>query len=144
MTFAAPSAAIRTPASAGPRSCVTFVAPSTRLFACASRRSSSPTTAGRIRRWQVKYAHEKTPFRAATTRISQNVRPPTSCRNGTRAMIGARAPSAMSIDVFGPSLCTTEPAGIPSSAIGTSCAAKTSVIRVGDPVVTSTNHGSAR
>jgi hypothetical protein len=59
-------------------------------------------------------------------------------------MIGARAPSAISIDVFGPSRCTTEPAGMPSSAIGTSCAAKTNVIRVGEPVVTSTNHGRAR
>ena len=92
----------------------------------------------------MKYAHEKTPFSAATTRISPNVRPPTSCRNGTRPMIGARAPSAISIDVFGPSLCTTEPAGIPSSAIGTSCAAKISIIRVGEPVVTSTNQGRAR
>ena len=43
-----------------------------------------------------------------------------------------------------PETCTTEPAGMPSSAIGASSAAKTRPIFVGEPVVTRTNQGSAR
>ena len=73
-----------------------------------------------------------------------NESPPTACSSGTTATIGARAPSATSIDVFGPSRCTTEPAGMPSNAIGASSTANTSPILVAEPVETSTNHGSAR
>ena len=42
-----------------------------------------------------------------------------------------------------PSRATTEPLGMPSSAIGRISAASTMLICVGEPVVTSTNHGSA-
>ena len=51
--------------------------------------------------------------------------------------------SDTSIDVRAPSRATTEPLGIPSSAIGRISAARTTLIFVGEPVVTSTNHGSA-
>ena len=144
ITFAAPRNAINTPASAGPSRLVMLPAPSTRLFAWASCCSPSPTTAGRINRWQVKYAHPKVPSRTATTRIKVNDSPPTAFRSGTSATIGARAASAISIEVLGPRRCTTEPAGMPSSAIGASSAAKTRPIFVGEPVVTRTNQGSAR
>ena len=43
-----------------------------------------------------------------------------------------------------PSRCTTEPLGMPRIAIGRSSAARTRHIFPGEPVVTSTNHGSAR
>jgi hypothetical protein len=43
-----------------------------------------------------------------------------------------------------PSRCTSMPLGMPRIAIGAISAARTSVIFPGEPVVTSTNHGSAR
>jgi hypothetical protein len=67
-----------------------------------------------------------------------------ACRIGSTASSGTRAASQTSIVVRAPSLSTTVPLGIPKSAIGRISAARTSVIFVGEPVVTSTNHGSAR
>ena len=43
-----------------------------------------------------------------------------------------------------PSLATTAPLGIPSSATGAISTARTIPIFAADPVVTSTNHGRAR
>ena len=59
-------------------------------------------------------------------------------------MSGARAASATSIVRRAPSRETTMPLGMPRMAIGSSSAASTIPIRVVDPVVVSTNHGSAR
>ena len=43
-----------------------------------------------------------------------------------------------------PSFATSAPLGIPSNAIGRISTARTMLIFAGDPVVTSTNQGSAR
>src|SRR5918999_1180232 len=59
-------------------------------------------------------------------------------------MSGARTESPSSIVRLAPSRVTSVPLGIPSSATGSSCTASTTVMRAGDPVVTSTNQGSAR
>ena len=69
---------------------------------------------------------------------------PVACRSGTSATSGARTPSEIRSAARGPMRCSTEPAGMPRSATGASSTAKTTLIRLGDPVVTSTNHGSAR
>ena len=63
---------------------------------------------------------------------------------GIDARIGARAKSAISIVVREPSRWTTVPLGMPRTAIGRISAARTRLIFPGEPVVTSTNHGSAR
>jgi hypothetical protein len=60
------------------------------------------------------------------------------------ARIGARAKSATSIVVREPSRWTSAPLGTPRIAIGRISAARTRLILLGDPVVTRTNHGSAR
>ena len=58
-------------------------------------------------------------------------------------MSGPRAASETSIVRFAPSRAITEPAGIPTSAIGSISAARTQAIFAVEPVVASTNHGSA-
>src|SRR4029453_18174204 len=60
------------------------------------------------------------------------------------ARIGARARSETSIVVREPRRCTTTPLGTPRTAIGRISAARTRLILPGEPVVTRTNHGSAR
>ncbi len=57
---------------------------------------------------------------------------------------GARARSDASIVVREPNRWTSVPLGMPSTAIGRICTARTTLIFAGDPVVTRTNHGSAR
>ena len=57
---------------------------------------------------------------------------------------GARAKSAISIAVREPKRCTSDPLGTPRIAIGRICTARTTLIFAAEPVVTSTNHGSAR
>ena len=57
---------------------------------------------------------------------------------------GMRARSQTSIAFTAPRRVTTVPLGMPSSAMGSSSAARTIPIRVVEPVVVSTNHGSAR
>ena len=66
------------------------------------------------------------------------------CRTGSAASSGILAASQTSIVVRAPSRSTTIPLGMPKIAIGAISAARTSVIFDGEPVVTSTNHGSAR
>ena len=57
---------------------------------------------------------------------------------------GARAKSATSIVVREPSFWTSVPLGTPRIAIGRIWTARTTLIFAAEPVVTSTNHGSAR
>ena len=57
---------------------------------------------------------------------------------------GARAASPMTIVVRAPSRATSDRLGIPSSATGRISTARTMLIFAADPVVTSTNQGSAR
>jgi len=65
------------------------------------------------------------------------------CKTGTSTISGIRSASDTSIVVRAPSRPTSEPLGMPKSAIGTTSAARTTLMRVGDPLVTSTNHGRA-
>ena len=77
-------------------------------------------------------------------RSSPKLRAPAAWRSGIEARIGARARSATSIVVRAPRRWTTAPLGMPSTAVGRISAARTSDIFPGEPVVTRTNHGSAR
>ena len=69
---------------------------------------------------------------------------PSSCSRGTDASSGTRVRSDTIIVRRAPKRAITAPDGIPRIAIGTSSAARTMPILVGEPVVESTNHGSAR
>ena len=62
---------------------------------------------------------------------------------GTSAISGARNASERSIVVRAPSRPISEPLGMPSRAIGAISTASTTLIRAAEPLVTSTNHGSA-
>jgi hypothetical protein len=64
-------------------------------------------------------------------------------RIGTSVIRGPRAASARSIERFAPRRATSEPARMPKSPYGANSAASTQPIRAADPVVASTNHGSA-
>ena len=132
------------PASAGPTMAAIAVPPSIALFACDIRVSSSPTSSGRIVRWEAKYGAMKHPRSATSTSRSSKLSAPAEWSSGIETRIGPRAASATSMVVREPSRCTTEPLGMPRIAIGRISAARTRLIFPGDPVVTSTNHGSAR
>ena len=86
----------------------------------------------------------KTPTNATSTSRSGKLSQPSSCRSGIEAISGARARSATSIVRRAPQRAMTAPDGMPRIAIGASSAASTMPIRVGEPVVARTNHGSAR
>ena len=115
-----------------------------RLFACDIVRSSSPTSSGRIVRCDAKYGAMKHPSSATSPSRSGKLSRSAACSSGIEARIGARAKSAMSIVFRDPRRWTTAPLGMPRIAIGRISAARTSDIFPGEPVVTSTNHGSAR
>ncbi len=114
------------------------------LFPCEIRRSSSPTSSGRIVRCEAKYGGMKQPSSATIPSRSGKVRRSSPCSSGIDARIGARAKSEISIVFRAPMRSTRIPLGMPSTTIGAISAARTSVIFPGDPVVTRTNHGSAR
>ena len=114
------------------------------LFACAIVASSSPTSSGRITRCAAKYGAMKQPSPKTSAIRSGKLSRSNACRIGSEARSGARAPSQTSIVVRAPSRSTTIPLGMPKIAIGRISAARTIVIFAGEPVVTSTNHGSAR
>jgi hypothetical protein len=140
----APTNGMSTPARAGPINAANALPPSIELFACDIRVSSSPTSSGRIVRWAAKYGGAKAPSNATIASSSQKSRRPAAWRRGMDARMGAREQSATSIIVREPSRCTSAPLGTPRIAIGRISAARTRLILLGDPVVTSTNHGSAR
>ena len=79
------------------------VPPSIELFACDIRRSSSPTSSGRIVRCDAKYGGMKQPSSATSPSSRPKLRTPAECRSGIDARIGARAKSATSIVVREPS-----------------------------------------
>ena len=135
---------IRIPARAGPARPAIAVPPSMTLFACAIVASSSPTSSGRITRCAAKYGAMKQPSRKTSASRSEKWRRPAACRIGSATSNGTRAASQASIVVRAPSRSTTIPLGIPKIAIGRISTARTNDIFAADPVVTSTNHGSAR
>ena len=86
----------------------------------------------------------KQPSRKTSVRSSGKVRRSSPCRSGIAASSGTRTRSETSITVRAPKRCTSAPLGTPKSVIGRISTARTRVILVAEPVVTSTNHGSAR
>ena len=86
----------------------------------------------------------KQPSSATSPSRSGKLSRSAACRSGIDARIGARAKSASSIVLRAPIRWTSMPLGIPRIAIGAISAARTRLIFPGEPVVTSTNQGSAR
>ena len=132
------------PASAGPISPARPVPPSIALFPCAISRSSSPTSSGRTTRCEAKYGGMNAPSTATKPSSIGKLRTPSEWRSGIAAISGTRAMSDTSMVARPPNRSTTAPLGIPRSAIGAICTARTTLIFPGEPVVTRTNHGSAR
>ena len=117
---------------------------STKAFACVSVAESSPTSSGNTIRWAEKYGAMKQPSTKTSTSNSGNESIPASYSRGIDTISGMRARSQTSIASTAPRRVTTVPLGMPSSAMGSSSAARTIPIRVVEPVVVRTNHGNAR
>ena len=96
-----------------------------------------------IKRCEVMYGAVKVPSRKTITSSAANERCPAQKRSGTSAISGARRTSEQSIVVRAPSRPITEPLGMPRRAIGAISTASTTLIRAAEPLVTSTNQGSA-
>src|SRR5579872_524472 len=133
-----------TPPSTGPRIVVAVRLPSNSEVACATTPSSSPSRSGISVPRAEPYGALKRPTQKTTASSSGNDSAPVQWSTGTAAISGARATSQTSIVRRDPSFVTSDPAGIPKSPIGTISAASTAPIRAAEPVVTSTNQGSAR
>ena len=142
-TAGAPSHAISAPAIAGPITIGSCVAPPKSADAFETSRSSSPKSSGMISRCDVMYGAVKMPSRKTITSSAAKDRWPVQWSSGTSAISGARSASERSIVVRAPSRPISEPLGMPSSAIGAISTASTRLMCAGEPVVTSTNHGSA-
>src|SRR6266545_4366797 len=142
-TFAAPKSPISTPPIAGPRSIVVRIAPWKSALALLTVASSSPSISGTITFCEVKYGAPKTPRSSARSTSGGKVRWPLQCSTGTSNIRGARTASDSSIVRRAPSRWMSVPEGSPATAKPSSSAAITSVIRAGEPVVVSTNQGSA-
>ena len=121
-----------------------MVAPSITAFAWATVVSSSPTSSGRITRCEAKNGARKQPIRKTIASSSGKLSRPAACRSGSEHISGTRARSQSCIVRRAPSRATSVPLGMPSSAIGAIWTARTIPIFAAEPVVTSTNHGSAR
>ena len=119
------------------------VAPWKSALARATIASSSPSSSGTITFCEAKYGAPSAPSRNASTTIGAKASLPSQCSTGMASISGARTRSASSIVLHAPSRRSTAPPGIPSSASPISSAPTTMLIRVAEPVVTSTNHGSA-
>ena len=89
------------------------------------------------------YGAAKVPMANVVTSSAANERWPVLCRIGITSINGPRAASEISIVFLPPSFEITVPAGIPKMAIGSISAARTQPIFAVEPVVASTNHGSA-
>jgi hypothetical protein len=113
-------------------------------FACAIVRSSSPTSSGRITRCEEKYGARKQPIPNTIASRSGKLRSPAPCSTGRLTISGTRAMSPINIVRRAPRCDTSVPLGMPRSATGNSSTARTTPMRVGDPVVTRTNQGRAR
>ena len=135
---------MRMPASAGPIRPAAENPPSSRLFAWAIVVTSSPTKPGRITRWEAAYGGMNAPIAATIPSSTPNDSRPAEYSSGSAMISGARAKSAMSIVLREPSFWTRVPLGMPRIAIGRIWTARTTLIFAAEPVVTSTNHGSAR
>ena len=90
-----------------------------------------------------KYGAAKTPIAKAVPSSAPNERCPVWWRIGSTSRSGPRAASEMSIVRFAPIRAMSEPAGMPTIAIGSISAARTHPILAVEPVVTRTNHGRA-
>ena len=138
-----PIHAISAPAIAGPITSGRWLAPPKSPDALATAVSSSPSTSGMIVRCDAMYGAVKQPSRKTITSSAARLRCPLQCRIGTSATSGARTRSETSIERRAPRRKTSEPLGRPKSASGRISTASTTLMRVAEPVVASTNQGSA-
>src|SRR6266540_1086441 len=136
-------AASTTRTFAAPKSVVVRIAPWKSALALLTVASSSPSISGTITFCEVKYGAPKTPRSSARSTSGGKVRWPLQCSTGTSNIRGARTASDSSIVRRAPSRWISVPEGSPATAKPSSSAAITSVIRAGEPVVVSTNQGSA-
>ncbi len=132
------------PARAGPIRPAAENPPSSRLFAWAIVVTSSPTSSGRITRWEAAYGGMNAPIAATIPSSTPNDSRPAEYSSGSAMISGARAKSAANIAVREPKRWTSDPLGTPRIAIGRICTARTTLIFAAEPVVTKTNHGRAR
>src|SRR4051812_7548986 len=142
-TVAGVVAAISRPASTGPASCVSWLAPDRTALTLATACSSSPATSGTTSRDEAKYGAAKIPIANVVASSAANERCPVLCRIGMTSISGPRAASEMSIVFFAPSFAITVPAGMPKIAIGSISTASAKPIFAVEPVVMRTKNGSA-
>jgi hypothetical protein len=141
--LAGPSSTTSAPPSAGPTVlAVSFTAPR-RPPARVNRSSSSPVIAASRRRCDDEYAGKNAPTRRPITSRRGNDSVPAQKSSGTDPTSTARAKSEKIIMRRGPRNVATGPPHSPRSEMPTNSAARTAPMRVGDPVDTRTNHGSA-
>src|SRR5262249_49352418 len=142
-TLAAPSSTTSTPPNAGPtKLAVSFTDPSnppTRV----SRSSSSPTMPASTSRCDDEYAGKNAPTAKPTTSTSGQDSTPAQYAIGIRPTRTARIRSEASIIRRGPSTVAARPPQSPRTDMPTNSAASTAPIRVGEPVATRMNQGSA-
>ena len=132
------------PRAAGRGAALVCVAPSSRLFACEITRWSLPSSSGRMTRCDAKYGGAEAAERRDEHEQQREREQPRGVQHGQRQPSAARARRRRRAS-SGARRSATRPfrSGTPSSATGASWNARTRPIFVGEPVVTSTNHGSA-
>ena len=111
--------------------------------AAATSPCSSPTSSGTTARCTPMYGAMKMPLAATSASRAQKGSRSSAWRTGIAAKSGTRARSQRSIVRRVPTRPAIAPPQKPSTAIGTISAISTQVMRCGEPVVRSTNHGSA-
>ena len=114
-----------------------------RALAPATRRTSSPSSPLTIALCDPSDAAQGTPERNASATRSGNDSAPSRCSSGIAAVVTTHTASQATSARHGPWRATKRALGTPSSSSGADSAASTTLIRVAEPVVSSTNHGSA-
>jgi hypothetical protein len=141
-TAVAPNTPMRTPAIGGPSTAVRRLAVWSSVFASPSRCSSSGKRSGSSAVFDANDGVAKTPTPATSTSSTGKVSIPARWSSGIAAISGARMPSQISIVRRAPSRVARPPPSPPTATAAASTASTTD-IRAAEPVVVSTNHGSA-
>ena len=131
------------PPTAGPTKYVTRLPVWNSALTRGTPAVSSPSSSGTIADCAPKCAPAGIPHTNASATRRPNDSAPAACSSGMAAVAGAHSASHTSIVRRAPSRVAIRPPTSARSASGAASAASTTVIRCGDPVVSSTNHGSA-
>ena len=134
---------MRTPASTGPSTSAMRIAACSSAFASPSTPSSSPTISGRIAALETNDGVPNAPTAKTSTSSSGKESSPAAWSRGTAAMSGARQASATSIVRRSPTRPTRLPEAKPTMPSAAASTATTMAIFVAEPVVVTTNQGSA-